>query len=232
MIPAVPPFFSTSRSCYRALHVELFVHSRYRSRPARPTHAFALQSRRSGASSAIPATDFHQPSALYAAIPAYYSPSPRFNCRVSYHRPPTVSTKSAGSRVPTLHNRSLRATARSANHPSTPRPLRATPRPLRATPRPLRATPRPLRASHRPLRATPRPLRATPRPLRATPRPLRATPLRATPRSVIASAAWQFRRRRNPRSIQRDRHVVALLAMTKRVRVRKCGLRRATAFGN
>ena len=178
MIPAVPPFFSTSRSCYRALHVELFVHSHYRSRPARPTHAFALQPRRSGASSAIPATDFHQPSALYAAFRAYYSPSPRFNCRVSYHRPPTVSTKSAGSRVPTLHNGSLRATAR-----------------------PLRAM-----ASH--------------------PSAIASHP------SVIASAAWQSRRRRNPRSIQRDRHVVALLAMTKRVRVRKCGSRRAIAFGN
>ena len=175
MIPAVPPFFSAPRSWYRALHAELFVHSRYRSRPARPTHAFALQPRRSGASSAIPATDFHQPSALYAAFRAYYSPSPRFNCRVSYHRPPTVSTKSAGSRVPTLHNRSLRATARS----------------WRTTPRPLRATPRSLRAQ----------------------------------RGNLVAAG-------DPRSIQRDRHVVALLAMTKRVRVRKCGLRRATAFGN
>ena len=174
MIPAVPPFFSAPRSWYRALHAELFVHSRYRSRPARPTHAFALQSRRSGASSAIPATDFHQPSALYAAFRAYYSPSPRFNCRVSYHRPSySVNEKCGLTRTHFAQS---------------------------------------VIASHR-------------RSWRTTPRPLRAP-------SVIASAAWQSRRRRNPRSIQRDRHVVALLAMTKRVRVRKCGLRRATAFGN
>ncbi len=32
--------------------------------------------------------------------------------------------------------------------------------------------------------------------------------------SVIASAAWQSRRRRDPRSIQRDHHVAALFAMT------------------
>ena len=91
MIPAVPPFFSALRSLpevsQASADAKLSVHSRYRSRPARPTHAAALQPRRSGASSAFPAPDFHQPSVLYAAFPAYYSPSPRLNWRICYHPP-------------------------------------------------------------------------------------------------------------------------------------------------
>ena len=96
MIPAVPPFFSALRSLpeifLASAGAKLFVHSRYRSRPAVPTHAVTLQASRSGASSEFPATDFHLPSALYEAFRAYYSPSPRFNWRICYHPPQTVST--------------------------------------------------------------------------------------------------------------------------------------------
>ena len=95
--PRYHPSFPRPAHCLkylqRALNAKLFVHSRYRSRPARPTHAIALQPRRSGASSAFRAPDFHQPSVLYAAFPAYYSPSPRFNCRVCYHPPESLSMK-------------------------------------------------------------------------------------------------------------------------------------------
>ena len=71
-----------------------FVHSQYRSRPAPPTHADcqAVQARRSGASSRVPATDFHQPSALCTAIHRLLLPIMANNCKKSYHQVRVVST--------------------------------------------------------------------------------------------------------------------------------------------